>query len=374
MTPMISMTWRGAALALAMAALSGPALAATPFDQAMSIVSDPKALATRAGEAEQLFRQGLAAAPADVEGWFNLGLLLERRGDLAGARDAYQKALGVKAGYLPAQARLAGLDLAAGDTGALDRLEAIIKEDAFQADARNILAGYALAHGDYAKAILHSRNVLVGDPRNVNALLNAAIAYYRQGLVDQAGLIATSGLEKEPNAAALHNIMGLVYLKKDDTRSATEQFTAALDGDPDNMDALLNLAALELAYGNFESALKHFDQALKIRPRDALVVLSRGVALRGLERFDEAQAAYEQALALKPDYVDAEYNLCVLNHQFKTDWAQAKRWCSTYLGHIDAENPKYKEVQRRLKAAEATLKVLQEKSKSPPAGGGGTAP
>ena len=56
------------------------------------------------------------------------------------------------------------------------------------------------------------------------------------------------------------------------------EFTAALDGDPNNMDALLNLAALELAYGNFESALKHFDQALKIRPRDAGVVLSRGVA------------------------------------------------------------------------------------------------
>ncbi|MCA9516729.1 MAG: tetratricopeptide repeat protein [Myxococcales bacterium] len=360
------------ATTLAAGALVAPAVAAAPFDQAMSIVSDPKALATRSGEAEQLFRQCLSGAPDNVEGWFNLGLLLERKGDLAGARDAYQKALGVKADYLPAQARIAGLDLAAGNTAALDKLEAIIKEDAFQAEARNILAEYALAQGDYAKAILHSRNVLVGDPRNVNASLNAAIAYYRQGLIDQAGLIATSALEKEPNAAALHNIMGLVYLSKDDTRSATEQFTAALDGDPNNMDALLNLAALELAYGNFESALKHFDQALKIRPRDAGVVLSRGVALRGLERFDEAQAAYEQALTLKPGFIDAEYNLCVLNHQFKSDWAQAKRWCSTYLGHIDAANPKYKEVQKRLKAAEATLKILQEKTG--PGAGGGTAP
>src|SRR5690606_9597098 len=128
--------------------------------------------------------------------------------------------------------------------------------------------------------------------------------------------------EKDPRVAALQNVMGLVYLAKDDTRRATERFLKALEIDPQNQDARLNLAALELAYGNFESALQRFDEALRVEPQNAEIVLSRAVALRGLRRYDEAERGYLAALELRPRYAEAQYNLCVLHHQFTNNWPE----------------------------------------------------
>jgi len=338
---------------------------ASTFDDAMRIVEDPKELATRSAEAERLFRQTVASNAAHVDAWYNLGLILAQRGDTAGAEDAWRRALAARADHLPSKAQLAGLALARGETArAVETLEGIIGESRFQPEARNLLAAHAIARQDYDGAILHARNVLLGDPRNVNALLNAAIAYYHKGLYDQAGLIAESGLDRQPEAAALRNVMGLVYLARDNTRRATEEFLAALESDPGNMDARLNLAALELAYGNFDSSLRRLDAALEVRRNDPMIVLSRGVALRGLERFAEAQEAYERALALNPGLHDAEYNLCVLHHQFTEQWQEARRWCSRYLGRIDATHPRHREVERRVRAVETTIMLLE--SEAPP--------
>ncbi len=316
-------------------------------------------LAKRVKDVERALEGCVAAAPDNAKAWYDLGILRERRGDAAGAEQAFRRALAAKPDDPAAAAKVAGADLARGRDDAVATLGDLIQKNRFQPEARNLLAAHALSQDDYQTALKHSRNVLLGDPRNINALLNAAVAYYRQGLYDQAGLIASSALDKQPKAASLSNVMGLVYLQKDDTRRATEAFTTALASDPHNIDARLNLAALELGYGNFASALSRFDEVLTERPDDARVVLSRAVALRGLERYDEAAKGYQRALELKPSYAEAEYNLCVLNHQFTNDWAQAKRYCGSYSDKIDRKHPKYREVKKRLKATEATLKALE---------------
>src|SRR5262249_4249284 len=155
--------------------------------------------------------------------------------------------------HLAAKAQIAGLDLAnpATEQTAFQTLTSIVEtEDRFQAEARNLLAGYELKRKNWDAAIKHGRNALLGDKDNTNAFLNIPIAYFNQKQYDQAGLVASSALESHPEAAALHNLMGLVYLSQDNSRQATESFTNALKYDPQFDDARINLAALELAYGN----------------------------------------------------------------------------------------------------------------------------
>jgi len=355
-------------------------LGATPaqagdFEEALKIVKDPNLFATRAADAERLFKSAAQANQRGKEAYYNLGLLLVRRGDVAGARSAFQSAVGLDAKYLPAKAQLLGLDLAdpSKAAGAVAGLEQITKEDAFQSDAQNLLTGWKLeratelAKTDKKKAAemfeaarAHGRNVLAGDPDNIHAYLNIAITYFREGLFDQAGLVAASALEKHSDAAALHNVMGLVYLSQDNSRAATDAFLAGLKDDPQNDDVRLNLAALELAYGNFDSALKRFDEVLKQRPDDAELLMSRGVALRGLGRFDEAEQAYLAAQAKRPGLVEADYNLCVLHQQYTQKYEIAKSRCEAYLGRIDKTNPKYAEVAKRVKSVDATLKTLKK--------------
>lgn len=363
---------------LPMLALATPAHA-DGFEDAMKILGDPKLMVTREDEALRLLNAVGSGHKNAKEAAYNLGLLLQHRGDIQGARAAWQKALGIDPKHAGSRARLAGLDLGnpGTATGAVATLEEIIKEDRFQPDARNLLAAYEIERGTallgrddktskaeaqkaFDAAIRHGRNVLLGDPENTHAFLNVAIAYMRQGLYDQAGLIAASAIDKQPKAAALHNVMGLVYLSQDNSRSATESFLAALAADPQNDDARLNLGALELAYGNFDSALKRFDEVLEHRKDDAPVIMSRAVALRGLGRYDEAERGYLAAQALDRGNADVDYNLCVLHQQYTQKYEEAKRWCETYLGRIDKTHSKHAEVARRVKSVDATLKALKK--------------
>jgi len=345
------------------------------FAEALKIGRDPKLLATRAGDAERLFRAASRDAKHGKHAWHNVGLLLNMKGDLAGAKAAWQSALGQDPKFAPARAQLLGLELrdAARASGAVAELEKIAAEDPFQQDAQNLLTAWKLERAtdqlrlDKKKAAeafegarRHGRNVLAGDPDNIHAYLNIAITYYREGLFDQAGLVAESALEGHKEAAALHNVLGLVNLSRDNLRAATDAFLAALTADPANDDARLNLASIELGYGNFDSALKRFDEVLKSRPNDADVLMSRAVALRGLGRYDEAEKGYLAALAARPGTNEADYNLCVLHQQYTQKYELAKARCESFLGRIDKSNPKFGEVNKRIKSIEATMRALKK--------------
>jgi tetratricopeptide (TPR) repeat protein len=118
------------------------------------------------------------------------------------------------------------------------------------------------------------------------------------------------------------------------------------------------MAAIELGYGGFDTALKRFDDVLVTRPNDADVLMSRGVALRGLEKYDEAQKAYEAALRARPASPEPEYNLCVMHQQYTLKYDIAKTRCEAYLGRIDRSSPKFGEVTKRVKSIEAVMKKL----------------
>lgn len=345
--------------------VAAPALAG-PFEEGKAIVSDAKKLATRAAEAEKKFATAAKQDPKNADAHYNLGLLASLRGDFASAERAWTAALGADGGYLAARARLAELQLRNGNEQAGVRvLEEIIEQNRYQPEARNILAARALESKDWEGAIKHARNVLLGDPEHVNAYVNLALAYFHQGLVDQALLIASSALERRPKAAALHNIMGLIHLNKDNSRLATESFLKAVAEDPGQVDAKLNLAAMELSYGDFQSALRRFDEVLKAQPGDPMLILSRAVALRGLKRYEEAEAGYEAALAAETNMPEALYNLCVLHHQYSNKWETAETYCQRYQDRIDKSHLKWGEIRKRLRSIRATIEALRETTPVP---------
>jgi len=55
----------------------------------------------------------------------------------------------------------------------------------------------------------------------------------------------------------------------------------------------------------YEEALAAFEQALRLDPKIAFAYDNKGFALYGLQRYEEALAAFEQALRLAPNFADA---------------------------------------------------------------------
>jgi tetratricopeptide (TPR) repeat protein len=60
--------------------------------------------------------------------------------------------------------------------------------------------------------------------------------------------------------------------------------------------------------GDYRQALAAYDRAIALRPEYAEAHHNRGVALRRLGRHEEALAAYDQAISLLPDFPEAHYN------------------------------------------------------------------
>ena len=76
----------------------------------------------------------------------------------------------------------------------------------------------------------------------------------------------------------------------------------------DHFDALHLIAVINARQQRFDDALASYDRALAVRPDYAEAVHNRGVTLHKLKRFDDALTSYDRALAVRPDYAEALSN------------------------------------------------------------------
>ena len=81
---------------------------------------------------------------------------------------------------------------------------------------------------------------------------------------------------------------------------------------PENAEAIHLLGMAFIAAGQYHSAVETIKQAIAIDPNHPAYYSSVGVALQKLNRWEEAAANYQVALAIKPDFADALDNLSLL--------------------------------------------------------------
>ena len=91
---------------------------------------------------------------------------------------------------------------------------------------------------------------------------------------------------------------------------ARKAYEKALELDPHQPDALVNLGRLLYEQGMTEAAVVHYRRALESTSGDhATAAFNLGIALEDLDRTRAALDAYRAALAADPAFADAHYNL-----------------------------------------------------------------
>jgi tetratricopeptide (TPR) repeat protein len=73
----------------------------------------------------------------------------------------------------------------------------------------------------------------------------------------------------------------------------------------DDVQAILQLAELALEGGDPHMALLRYEEAIEADPDNATAWTGKGVALQGLARYEEALAAVDEALRLRPGHPGA---------------------------------------------------------------------
>jgi predicted O-linked N-acetylglucosamine transferase (SPINDLY family) len=163
---------------------------------------------------------------------------------------------------------------------------------------------------------------------------------HRSGRLAEAEQLYRRILAADPASFAAQHMLGVLAAQAGRTDEALELIGAALKIDPRNAGALVNYGNVLCLKCRFAEAVASYDRALAIRP-DADLFKSRGHALQGAGRLEEALASYRLAAASNPSDVQALYKVgVVLGELGQTDQAMASydRLLALQPDHVEALN------------------------------------
>ena len=230
----------------------------------------------RTEEAERRFLRAWRLVPDDAAPLIDLYVLLHDAGRAEEANDHLRGAR----------------EAAAGDTAALQQLAEALRERDRHAEAVEMYLAALAVDPDFAMAHAGMGDSLFRLERFEEAI---------------ASLDRSVELHSEPPTATARLIlMGTAADTLGRPDEAVRHFERAVEIDPRDTSALDHLAMTRFGDGRYEEALDLYLTLLEAQePEQALTHSNLGATLYFLERYEEALASYERALSIDPDFDSA---------------------------------------------------------------------
>jgi predicted O-linked N-acetylglucosamine transferase (SPINDLY family) len=296
-------------------------------------------------------QQAVTRRPNHADSYNHLGVVLAQLGRADDALASFRQALQIRPNYEDARFNLLKLVNENRHVGMEwgDPNSSIAVPGA--AEKFNRL-GVALARqGRINEAMANFQRAVQLEPDNAQVCNNLGIALAQQGKIDEAAICFHRAVRVRPDFAEAHNNLGNVFNTQSKAKEALACYQRALELRPDFTAARDNLAALHIPKeqnyqapvhvsdraaeanqngiaaikaGRVDEAEAAFRQALQIRPDLAAAHNNLGTVLRLQTKLAEAEKCFQKALNLQPNYIDALSNLgVVLAEQNRLDEAVA---------------------------------------------------
>lgn len=258
---------------------------------------------------------------------YNIGVAYHILNDETEARRAWLRATEVDPTFAKAWLNLGALSLSKGNAeAALSSFQAGIRQAPNDVDLRVAAISAQRALKRYPEAISEAKSALQVNSRAIELYNQLALVYIETGQIDLATFMCFKGLEAAEGAennAQLQANFGTIYLKQGYVGDAVAAFDKALSLDQNQLTALQFLSAYHLDNRNYKAALPLLERTVGLLPNQAGARLNLGIALRGEGRFEEAIAAYNQALRIDPGNPEPHRNLAVLYGDYMKAYEQA---------------------------------------------------
>ncbi len=142
---------------------------------------------------------------------------------------------------------------------------------------------------------------------------NKTIALCEQGKYTEAKKLLDNLIKKDSTNSEYHRIYGQILSDEGDQDGATDELIEALRWDPKNKWALLMIGNVLAKYKqDISTALKYYDQVIKIDPEDNIALNNIGANLIQLGNASEAKKYFDKALQLNPEYPNTHYALALM--------------------------------------------------------------
>lgn len=186
--------------------------------------------------------------------------------------------------------------------------------------------------------------------------IQEALNLQSQGKLDEAQKIYLDFLEENPKQPDVSNLMGLIFLQKNDLENALkyfeyaaegfpcaeycqnlglvqykqkdfsaamENFSKAVDFESENIDFIRNIAQMAKKANQADYGIKFFEKCLKFDPEDPVGWNNIGLLYEQKHDYKSAKDCYIKSLKVKENY-EAAHNLGVL-HRMERNFTESLR-------------------------------------------------
>jgi protein O-GlcNAc transferase len=171
----------------------------------------------------------------------------------------------------------------------------------------NNLGNIYKAQGRLDEAERCYRAALDVDSNYVEALTNLGIVFNLRGDNAEAEKYCRRAIDLAPDFAGAHCNLGNVLLSQARGGEALAEYRKALELSPRLPEALVNLSLVLEEPAYLIDTIDYYEQMLVRQPNATLALLRIAQALQALNRWDDAFARLEQAIAINPAQPDVRY-------------------------------------------------------------------
>lgn len=144
------------------------------------------------------------------------------------------------------------------------------------------------------------------------ALVAEARAAFLDGNFAKAEELYQKFVEQQPdNVVALANL-GVAQFRQGKLTAAQLALERAVKADPNDAFSLTTLGAVMIEQNRIEDAIGYLERANGVQADDPITLNYLGVASSQLGQFGKAEQSLRRAIAVKPEYAEAHFNLAVI--------------------------------------------------------------
>ncbi len=162
------------------------------------------------------------------------------------------------------------------------------------------------------------------------------ISYLRQGDIPLAKEKLDRALKENPDNPEVHGARAMLFDRMGEPAQADREFKTALSLAPDDPDVSNNYAVYLCQVGRTDDGVRRFEQVARnaLYRTPWVAYTNAGVCLRSAKRNPQAVKNFQQALAIRPNFAEAAFQLGDLEFQ-DGHLTEARKTVDTYLGAFD---------------------------------------
>jgi len=285
-------------------------------------------------EALRLSKAVLTKQPTDYRVWTLRGMASAGTGDLHMALSAYQQALKLAPGYLPALEGAAQSEFQMGHDAAKPLLMQILAQRPGDPTSSAMLGVLAYRKRNCSEAVTHFQNAgavissqpaalteygyclaylnrnedaisvfaqaLAFDPTKTEARYNLGLAQWNAQHPDDAITTLQPVLDATPVDAKTSILSAEILDSKGETARAVDMLRKAIVANPKDVDAYLQFAALSFDHASPQVGIDIVNTGLNQLPNEPRLYLVRGILQTQLGEFTQAADDFEKASKIDP--------------------------------------------------------------------------